>query len=94
VFGTRFGSNGNWVEAEGCNAAGTCYGDRLPPYMVYNLQVGKRWGENLYTTFTVVNVLDNQYRYDASQTGYPFYNSFIGSDARGRRFFATAEYKF
>jgi iron complex outermembrane receptor protein len=94
VFGTRYGSNGNFAEAEGCNAAGTCYGGRLPPYMLYNLQVGKRWSENLNTTFTVVNVLDNQYRYDDSQTGYPFFQYYLGADPMGRRFYMTAEYKF
>jgi iron complex outermembrane receptor protein len=94
VFGTRYGSNGNFAEAEGCNAAGTCYGGRLPPYMLYNLQVGKRWSEALNTTFTVVNVLDNQYRYDDSQTGYPFFQYYLGADPMGRRFYFTAEYKF
>jgi iron complex outermembrane receptor protein len=94
VFGTRYGSNGNFAEAEGCNAAGTCYGGRLPPYMLYNLQVGKRWSESLNTTFTVVNVLDNQYRYDDSQTGYPFFQYYLGADPMGRRFYFTAEYKF
>ena len=96
VFGTRYGSNGNFVEAAGCNATRTdlCYGERLQPYMVYNLQVGKTWGENLNTTFTVVNVLDNQYRYDASQTGYPFFQYYLGADPLGRRFFLSTEYKF
>jgi outer membrane receptor protein involved in Fe transport len=96
VFGTRYGSNGNFAEAGGCNATRTdlCYGDRLQPYMLYNLQVGKQWGENLNTTFTIVNVLDNQYRYDASQTGYPFFQYYLGADPLGRRFFLSTEYKF
>src|SRR5690606_19433542 len=41
IFGTRYGSAGNWVGAAGCNTAGTCYGPRLAPYMLYNLQVAK-----------------------------------------------------
>jgi len=94
VFGTRYGSNGNWVEAEGTNLAGTPYGDRLAPYMLYNLQLAKRFGPNLEVTGTIVNVLDNQYRHDASQTGYPFFNSFIGADPLGRRFFVSVAYKF
>lgn len=96
AFGTRYGSNGNFVGAAGCNTTRTdlCYGSRLQPYMIYNLQVGKTWGENLNTTFTVVNVLDNQYRYDASQTGYPFFQYYLGADPLGRRFFLSTEYKF
>ncbi len=62
--------------------------------MLYNLQVGKTWGENLNTTFTIVNVLDNQYRADGSQTGYPFFQYYLGADPLGRRFFLSTEYKF
>ena len=94
VFGTRYGSNGNWVEAAGTNLAGTSYGDRLGPYMLYNLQVGKKFGDNVEATATIVNVLDNQYRYDASQTGYPFFNPYIGADPLGRRVFVSVAYKF
>ena len=94
VFGTRYGSNGNWVEAAGTNLAGTSYGDRLGPYMLYNLQVGKKFGDNVEATATVVNVLDNQYRYDASQTAYPFFNPFVGADPLGRRVFFSLKYKF
>jgi iron complex outermembrane receptor protein len=39
-------------------------------------------------------VLDNQYRYDDSQTGYPFFQYYLGADPMGRRFYFTAEYKF
>ncbi len=94
VFGTRYGSNGNWVEAAGTNLAGTSYGDRLGPYMLYNLQVGKKFGDNVEATASIVNVFDNQYRYDASQTGYPFYNPYIGADPLGRRVFVSVAYKF
>src|SRR5690606_18399802 len=38
VFGTRYGSNGNWVEDSGTNLAGESYGPRLGPYMLYNRQ--------------------------------------------------------
>ncbi len=74
--------------------AGTSYGERLAPYMLYNVQVAKRFGPDLEVTGTIVNVLDNQYRYDASQTGYPFFNPFIGADPLGRRFFVSVAYKF
>lgn len=83
VFGTRYGSN--W------NAAWT---ERLAPYMIYNLQVGKKFGPNVKIDFTVVNVTDNQFRYDPTQTGYPYFNPWIGADPLGRRYFVSATYKF
>jgi iron complex outermembrane receptor protein len=83
VFGTRYGSN--W------NAA---WSQRLAPYMVYNLQVGKKFGPNVKVDFTVVNVLDNQFRYDPTQTGYPYFNPWIGADPMGRRFYVSATYRF
>ena len=94
VFGTRYGSNGNFAEAPGTNAAGDSYGGRLQPYMLYNLQVGKRWGSNLRTSLTIVNVLDNQYREDPSQTGYPFFQYYLGADPLGRRYNVNVEYRF
>lgn len=94
VFGTRYGSNGNAARADFTNAAGGFSPRRLPPYMVYNLTVGKMWGENFNTSLSIVNVLDNQYRYDNSNTGYPFFNNFIGADPLGRRYTLTAAYKF
>ena len=83
VFGTRIGSN--W------NAA---WDRRLAPYMQYNLQVGKRWTPNLRTDFTVVNVMDKQFRFDPTQTGYPYYNPWIGADPVGRRLYVALTYKF
>lgn len=94
VFGTLFGSNGNWAEAAGTNLAGTAYGTRLAPYMLYNLQVAKKFGPDVEVSGTIVNVTDNQYRYDASQTGCPFSNNFIGADPLGRRVFVSVSYKF
>ncbi len=99
VFGTRYGSNGTFAESEGCDVAvggnpDLCWGERLQPYMLYNLTVRKVWTENLNTTFTVVNVLDNQYRYDPSHLAYPFFQYYLGADPAGRRFYLSAEYKF
>lgn len=82
VTGVRYGSN--W------NAA---WNTRLQPYMVYNLTVGKRFGENVSAEFIVQNVLDNKIREDATQ-GYPWYNPFIGADPLGRRFNARITYRF
>jgi iron complex outermembrane receptor protein len=99
VFGTRYGSNGVFAEASGCDTAvggnpNLCWGERLQPYMIYNLNIEKQWTENLETSLTIVNVLDNQYRYDPSQLGYPFFQYYLGADPAGRRFYFSAEYKF
>ncbi len=94
VFGTRYGSNGNWVEDAGTNLAGQSYGPRLRPYMLYNLQVAKKMAPNVQVSATLVNVFDSQYRYDASQTGYPFFNNYIGADPLGRRVFVSLAYTF
>ncbi|GAB3091786.1 TonB-dependent receptor domain-containing protein [Lysobacter terrae] len=94
VFGTRYGSNGNWAGADFTNAAGGYSGRRLPPYMLYNLQFLKKFGPNLEVSATIVNVFDNQYRKDASNTGYPFFDYTIGADPLGRRVYISAGYKF
>jgi outer membrane receptor protein involved in Fe transport len=96
VFGTRYGSNGSFARTDGCaaNQPDRCWSRRLPPYMLYNLTVGKRFGEDVLAQFQVVNVFDNQYREDNSQTGYPFFNSFIGADPLGRRFNFSVQYRF
>ena len=94
VFGTRYGSNGSFAAVDGVNTAGGEYPERLKPYMLYNLTVGKRITPNLVLTGTVVNVLDNTFREDNSNTAYPYYDYTIGADPVGRRFNVTAEYKF
>ncbi|RZA21644.1 MAG: TonB-dependent receptor [Lysobacteraceae bacterium] len=94
LFGTRYGSNGSFASVDGVNGAGTAYGARLQPYMLYNISVGKRINSNLSLMGTVVNVTNNTFREDASNTGYPYYDYTIGADPMGRRFTLTAEYKF
>lgn len=83
VFGLRYGSNWNngWTR-------------RLPPYMIYNLQVGKQFGSNVRVDFTVNNVLNNQFRHDPTRTTYPYFNPYIGSDPLGRRFYLSTQYRF
>lgn len=83
LFGTRYGSN--W------NAAWT---ERLAPYMQYNLQVSKKFGPNVRAEFTVVNLTDNQFRRDTTNTAYPYFNSFIGADPLGRRYYFSLSYRF
>ncbi len=94
VFGTRYGSNGNWAGQDFTNTAGGFSPRRLPPYMLYNLQVAKKFGPNLTASVTVNNVLNNQYREDNSNTGYPFYDYTIGADPVGRRVYFSLGYKF
>lgn len=94
LFATRYGSNGNAVNAAGTNAVGTAYGARLPPYMLYNFQVGKRINDNLRASVTIVNLFNNQYREDPSFTGYPFFEYYLGADPLGRRYNANISYKF
>lgn len=94
VFGTRYGSAFSQAEADGVNAAGAFYPRRLAPYFLWNLSVGKKFGENVLATFQVVNVFDNQYRKDNSRTAYPFFDPYIGADPLGRRFYVSLQYKF
>ena len=62
--------------------------------MLYNLTVGKRFGDNLRAELQVLNVLDNQYREDNSFTGYPFYQPWIGADPLGRRLYLSLNWRF
>jgi outer membrane receptor protein involved in Fe transport len=94
VLGTRYGSIGNSVNAAGTNAVGTSYGARLAPFMLYNLTVGKSFGENLRAQVAVINVFNNTDREDASATGYPFFEYYLGADPTGRRFNLSVNYKF
>jgi outer membrane receptor protein involved in Fe transport len=94
VFGTRYGSAFSAAEVNGTNAAGGTYGRRLPPYMLYNLQFGHRFSKSVKADFTIVNVLNNQYRKDNSFTGYPFYNPYLGADPLGRRYFLSVSWAF
>jgi iron complex outermembrane recepter protein len=94
VFGSRVGSVGNNVLGDNTNLAGGFSPRRLPPYIIYNLSVGKKISDSVDMTFQVNNVLNNQYREDNSITGYPFYNSFDGADPLGRRWNLAITYKF
>lgn len=83
LFGSRLGANMNWDET-----------DRLKPYITYNMQVGRQMGPNTKVEFTVVNLTDNQYRWDDTYTEYPYFYSYIGADPLGRRFFVSLSHKF
>lgn len=94
VFGTRLGSAFSNLYVDGTNLAGGTYPRRLPPYMLYNLTVQKRFGDNVSAELQVVNVLDNQYRVDNSFTAYPFYQPWIGADPLGRRLYLSLNWRF
>lgn len=94
LFGTRWGSIRNSAGADFTNTAGGFSPRRLPPYMLYNLSIGKKFGPNVQTLFTVTNLLNNKFREDASATGNPFFNVYGGSDPLGRSFYGSISYKF
>ena len=94
LLGTRYGSIGNSVNAAGTNAVGTAYGARLAPFMLYNLSVGKSFGDHVRAQLAVVNVFNNTDREDPSATGYPFFEYYLGADPTGRRFNLSVTYKF
>ncbi len=83
LFGSRMGANMNWDETA-----------RLTPYILYNLQVGKKFGDNVKVDFTIVNLTDNQFREDPTYTAYPYFYNYIGADPLGRRFNLSVAYKF
>lgn len=94
LFGTRYGTVFSSAGTEGTNAAGGYFPRRLKPYMLYNLTVGKRFSPNLSTSFSIINLTNNQYRFDNSNTAYPFFEYYLGADPLGRRFQASIQYKF
>lgn len=83
LFGSRLGENLNWDETK-----------RLKPYITYNAQVSRKLGTNTKVDFTVVNLTNNQYRYDPTYTAYPYFYSYIGADPMGRRFYLSITHKF
>ncbi|WP_167285048.1 TonB-dependent receptor domain-containing protein [Marilutibacter alkalisoli] len=95
--GTRFGSAWGDQEENGCLTGDNehvCYSRRLKPYIRHNLSVEKKFGANLVTQLSVLNVLDNQFREDPGNTAYPYYNPWLGADPLGRRFHFSINYKF
>ncbi|MBD9468289.1 TonB-dependent receptor [Pseudoxanthomonas sp. PXM01] len=83
LFGSRMGANMNWDETA-----------RLKPYILYNLQVGKKFTDKIKVDFTVVNLTDNQFREDPTYTAYPYFYNYIGADPLGRRYYVSATYRF
>lgn len=83
LFGSRLGSNWN-----------ADWDARLKPYITYNLQVAKDITPNLRAEFTVINLTDNQFRHDPSNTAYPYFNNYIGADPLGRRYNMAVSYRF
>lgn len=83
VYGQRFGSVGNGSATR-----------RLPPWMLYNLSVSKRFGADFTASFIVNNVLNNTFREDATETAYPFFEYSSGADPVGRSFYLRTEYRF
>lgn len=83
LFSTRYGSNWNRAQTQ-----------RLGPYSVYNLQLTKKFGPNVTADFTVVNLTNNTFRRDPTDTAYPYFNPLIGADPLGRRYYVSLSYRF
>ena len=83
LFGSRLGANLNWDEDA-----------RLRPYITYNMQVARNFTPNTKVEFTVVNLTDNQFRYDETYTSYPYFYSYNGADPLGRRFYVSVTHRF
>ena len=97
LYATRLGSAWSAQERDGCFTgvnSGVCYGTKLAPYITWNGQIAKRFGENVLAQFTVSNLFDKQYRHDPGQSGYPYYNPWVGADPLGRRFYVSVAYSF
>jgi iron complex outermembrane receptor protein len=97
LFGTRYGSAWGYQERNGCFTGANsdvCFSRRVHPYMLYNLQVGKKFGDSVEAQLSVVNLLDNQYRDDPGNSAYPYFDPWIGADPLGRRFYLSVSYKF
>ncbi|MFN4160602.1 MAG: TonB-dependent receptor domain-containing protein [Stenotrophomonas sp.] len=83
LFSTRYGSNWNRAQTQ-----------RLGPYSLYNLQLTKKFGPNVTADFTVVNLTNNTFRRDPTDTAYPYFNPLIGADPLGRRYYISLSYRF
>ena len=83
ILDTLAACNVNWAETA-----------RLQPWHLYNLNIGKKFGDNTQVTLQINNVLDNKYRLDPTYTGYPYFYSYHGSDILGRRYYLTLQHKF
>lgn len=51
-------------------------------------------GPNTKVEATIVNLTDNQFRYDETYTSYPYFYNYIGADPLGRRFFVSLSHRF
>ncbi len=97
LYASRFGSAWSAAGRVGCltgDNAGICYGRRLAPYITWNASINKRINDKVQAQLTVVNLFNKQYRFDPSQTGYPYYNPWIGADPLGRRLYLNVSYAF
>ena len=92
-FFNRLGSAVSAAGIAGQNIGGL-YQRRLSPWTTSNLSITKRFTPDLSVGLTINNLTNNQYRQDFSETGYPFFDPYIGADLAGRRFTLSANYKF
>ncbi|MEO6103515.1 MAG: TonB-dependent receptor, partial [Pseudoxanthomonas sp.] len=95
VTGTRYGSNRSAQRGDYLDPyTGATESRRLGPYFLWNVTVARQFGENLSAQLSIVNAANHQYRYDAGNFSYPFFDYTIGADPLGRRYFLNVNYKF
>lgn len=97
LYASRFGSTGGAQGRDGCftgDNANVCFGRKLAPYITWNASLTKRFSQNVMAQFTVVNLFNNQFRYDPGNSGYPYFTYYRGADPLGRRFYLSMSYSF
>lgn len=97
LYATRLGSQWSWQERDGCftgNNSDVCFSSRTAPFITWNAQIAKKFGENVLAQFTIVNAFDAQYREDPGMSSYPYFDPWVGADPLGRRFYVSLSYKF
>lgn len=81
LYGYRWGSLPNWEET-----------GRIAPYIIWNGNVQKQFGENFRLGLYVNNIFDKLHPKDDSFNSYPFF--WRAYSPVGREVFLQAEYKF
>jgi iron complex outermembrane recepter protein len=81
VFSTRYGSLPNWQET-----------GRIAPYILWNVNIGKKITDKLTATMYVNNVFNNFHPEDDGFNSYPYF--WRAYSPIGREVSAQFEYKF
>lgn len=91
LFGLRYGSAKRWAWNEAQH--GDLFSHRLPPFMTYNLNIGKRITNDVKVTLLVNNVFNKTHLEDATHTSWPYFNFWAGQDYIGREMFMQIDWR-